>query len=332
MAEEFIEQLSPRTFNTMSEAIALSSPSGRMSKRAKEAATQRLALALFGPKGLQRGEPKQPTEVERLERKIEEFRSLASRGMQPRKFTRLANELEEKLNTLKREALRPTFPPEPQSLINLRKESLAASRLAGDARERAKLGLVSQSEAQKLAEQADKIEVRLLDAERAFERKSKEVPLEPVSLQQAQERFDKQSPHSKALDSARSAQNVAPAEANTDKEKRLQQRWLKNPARLDFQGVDTKTPSVLVTAYRDWLGEKRVFVDFRGTYRIRENGGRPKKAPWSDEVRKQFKTSAEFHRAANKYADAQGLSQAKQGQLGMIPRLRPVGMRRMKGL
>ena len=38
--------------DTMVEAIALSSPSGRMSRRARKAADERLRLALFGPDGL----------------------------------------------------------------------------------------------------------------------------------------------------------------------------------------------------------------------------------------------------------------------------------------
>lgn len=46
--------LPPRTLNTMSDAIALSSPCGRMSKRARAAAEKRLSEALFGPGGLTR--------------------------------------------------------------------------------------------------------------------------------------------------------------------------------------------------------------------------------------------------------------------------------------
>ena len=38
----------PRSANTMSDAIALSSPSGHMSKRSRKAAEQRLCMALFG--------------------------------------------------------------------------------------------------------------------------------------------------------------------------------------------------------------------------------------------------------------------------------------------
>ncbi len=44
--------LPKRTANTMSEAIALASPSGKMSKRARQAAEKRLSEALFGPNGL----------------------------------------------------------------------------------------------------------------------------------------------------------------------------------------------------------------------------------------------------------------------------------------
>lgn len=46
--------LPPRTADTMSDAIALSSPNGRMSKRSRAAAERRLAEALFGPGGLTR--------------------------------------------------------------------------------------------------------------------------------------------------------------------------------------------------------------------------------------------------------------------------------------
>jgi len=41
-----------RTLDTMSDAIAIDSPNGRMSKRAHAAASARLASALFGPAGL----------------------------------------------------------------------------------------------------------------------------------------------------------------------------------------------------------------------------------------------------------------------------------------
>lgn len=45
-------ELPKRTADTMSDAIAMGSPSGRTSKRAKTAAARRLEEALFGPGGL----------------------------------------------------------------------------------------------------------------------------------------------------------------------------------------------------------------------------------------------------------------------------------------
>ena len=96
--------LPTRTADTMSEAIALSSPSGRMSKRARRAAEQRLAVALFGPNGATReeicGVQPQPTERERLLRQAARLRDLAARGMSPRKFTREADRLEQLAATL----------------------------------------------------------------------------------------------------------------------------------------------------------------------------------------------------------------------------------------
>lgn len=86
--------LPSRTANTMSEAIALSSPSGRMSKRARAAAMKRLSLALFGEGGVPRALPKQPSERERLLRHAATLRDLAARGMSVRKFTREADALE----------------------------------------------------------------------------------------------------------------------------------------------------------------------------------------------------------------------------------------------
>lgn len=82
--------LPPRSGNTMSDAIAISSPNGRMSKRAKDAAVKRLGVALFGPGGLQRATPPQPTERERLLREAANCRDLAARGMRPRAFIKQA--------------------------------------------------------------------------------------------------------------------------------------------------------------------------------------------------------------------------------------------------
>lgn len=83
-----------RTANTMSDAIALSSPSGSMSGRSRSNAGQRLFQDLFG-----NGEclsPRLPRadRREQLLRKAKELRGLAARGMSARKFTREATRLE----------------------------------------------------------------------------------------------------------------------------------------------------------------------------------------------------------------------------------------------
>ena len=82
--------LPERSGDTMSEAIALSSPSGRMSQRARAAATRRLAVALFGPDGLAAPRVAQPDEVTALRRRAAELRGLAERGMKPRAYLRAA--------------------------------------------------------------------------------------------------------------------------------------------------------------------------------------------------------------------------------------------------
>lgn len=90
--------------DTMVEAIALTSPSGKMSKRARKAAEKRLHEMLF-PDGLQLGTlPKQPTEAERLRRQAIELRGLANRGMKPRAYKKQAEELEAQADKLEGEA------------------------------------------------------------------------------------------------------------------------------------------------------------------------------------------------------------------------------------
>ena len=86
--------LPARTANTMSDAIAIASPNGRMSKRAHDAACKRLALDLFGPEGLQQERCPQPTARERLLRQAASLRELAARGMSSGKFNREAARLE----------------------------------------------------------------------------------------------------------------------------------------------------------------------------------------------------------------------------------------------
>ena len=83
-----------RTLDTMSDAIALGSPSGKMSKRAREAAQKRLSVALFGPDGLQIPPPNPEPEKDRLLRQSAELRELAKRGMSPRKHLKEAKRLE----------------------------------------------------------------------------------------------------------------------------------------------------------------------------------------------------------------------------------------------
>lgn len=88
----------PRNADTMSEAIALSSPSGRMSKRAREAARKRLAEMLWGPGGATRedicGTCPQPSKADALRAHAARLRDLASRGMSVRKYTREAERME----------------------------------------------------------------------------------------------------------------------------------------------------------------------------------------------------------------------------------------------
>jgi hypothetical protein len=96
--------LPPRTADTMSDAIALSSPSGRMSKRARAAASRRIAVALFGPGGGTRadimGTTPQPSAREQLLQHAARLRDLAARGMSVRRFTREAAAAEARARAL----------------------------------------------------------------------------------------------------------------------------------------------------------------------------------------------------------------------------------------
>lgn len=90
----------------MSEAIALSSPSGRMSGRARRAADKRFDLALFGPNGLPWPSCQQPTKAESLRRSAAMLRDLADRGMKPRAYAKEAERLEaeaDKIEQLEKE-------------------------------------------------------------------------------------------------------------------------------------------------------------------------------------------------------------------------------------
>lgn len=87
-------QLPARTADTMSFAIAMSSPSGRMSKRAKQAASERLRVALFGENGLPEPSCKQPSQKEYLLQRASMLREMAARGLKPRALVKEAARLE----------------------------------------------------------------------------------------------------------------------------------------------------------------------------------------------------------------------------------------------
>lgn len=92
-----------RTLDSMSEAIALSSPSGSMSLRARQAATKRLRISLFGENGLQLGKPSQPEPMERariLRQQAADLRHMAAQGMKPRTFIKQAAQLEKEADTI----------------------------------------------------------------------------------------------------------------------------------------------------------------------------------------------------------------------------------------
>jgi len=87
--------LPKRTTDTMGDAISISSPNGRVSKRGREAAQERLRRALFGD-GLQQAPVPQPSEKEALLRQADDLRALAARGVKPRAHIKKAKELEAK--------------------------------------------------------------------------------------------------------------------------------------------------------------------------------------------------------------------------------------------
>ena len=75
------------------------SPSGKISKRARQAAIQREAEILFADVDLN-PPVKQPTEAERLRRQASQLLDLANRGMKPIAYKRLAAELIKQAETL----------------------------------------------------------------------------------------------------------------------------------------------------------------------------------------------------------------------------------------
>lgn len=96
-------KLPKRTADTMSMAIAMSSPDGRMSKAAKKRAHDRLAEALFGEEGLSAVAPKlppQPTKKEAMLAHAQRLRDLAAAGMKPRAYAKEAARLEAEAEAL----------------------------------------------------------------------------------------------------------------------------------------------------------------------------------------------------------------------------------------
>src|SRR3990167_11346982 len=73
-----------------SDALALASPSGRMSKRALKAAQERIRIELFGKEGMKQEPVPQPCDADTFRRQAKEYRELAARGMHPIKYSKLA--------------------------------------------------------------------------------------------------------------------------------------------------------------------------------------------------------------------------------------------------
>lgn len=76
------------------------SPSGKISKRSKDAYIKRFAKELFGPEGLKPPQCQQPTEKERLLRNAKMWRDLATNGMSPRKYNKMADQAESQADLL----------------------------------------------------------------------------------------------------------------------------------------------------------------------------------------------------------------------------------------
>jgi hypothetical protein len=94
--------LPPRSANTMSDAISVSSPNGRVSKRSQAAAQERIRQELFGKDGLQLPAVAQPSEADALIRKAKGLRELAARGVKPRAYIKQAEEWERQAEALKK--------------------------------------------------------------------------------------------------------------------------------------------------------------------------------------------------------------------------------------
>ena len=87
--------LPKRTADTMSDAIALSSPSGKISKRARRVAEEKLSKALFGDGACFRAQESVTDKRDQLLRRAKGLRDLAARGMRARAFNAEAKRLED---------------------------------------------------------------------------------------------------------------------------------------------------------------------------------------------------------------------------------------------
>jgi len=98
--EATAKPLPERTYDTMSDAIALSSPSGKMSKTSRDAAEKRLSEKLFGEGGMPAPSHPQPLEQVSLRRQAAELDRLAEGGMKPKAFRQDAENLRKRADAL----------------------------------------------------------------------------------------------------------------------------------------------------------------------------------------------------------------------------------------
>lgn len=108
-------------------------------------------------------------------------------------------------------------------------------------------------------------------------------------------------------------------------EARQEGRYPKGETRGAFgQGEEGASPQ-LIEAYKAWT-ENRAYVDGAGNYHVRPESATPTRsqrgpiAPWNKAVKRAFKDSAEFHRAAQEYAatpkEGEGRSEQPQASRG----------------
>jgi hypothetical protein len=90
-----------RSWDTMSEAIALSSPSGSMSKRARKAAEQRLLKMLHESMPPPTPRDPRPGKISQLESRILILKGFVERGYRPRVHAKELAKAEAELSELK---------------------------------------------------------------------------------------------------------------------------------------------------------------------------------------------------------------------------------------